>query len=160
MGEGRNREATLGSSYQIEFTRLIEAPIEAVWEYVTTNDRWRRPFIASVQPLGDGGLRVGSRFENEAAAGPMSFRLVNEIIRLDPPRHMAWKDVTEKTPPLRTIEGSYNLESVNGSTRFTLALHSEASGMPAFLAKFFTKTFVAPKLLRQLEEGVEESLRS
>lgn len=150
----------MGSSYEVEFTRLVDAPIEAVWAYLTTNDSWRRPFIESVRPLGDSGLQVGSRFENEAAVGPMSFRLVNEIIHLDPPRHMAWKDVTEKTTPLRTIEGSYNLESEGEGTRFTLSLHSEVTGIPAFLAKFFTKTFVGPKLLAQLEDGVEESLGS
>lgn len=129
--------------------------MEDVWDFVTSDDTWREPFIQGVRQVSGSGLEEGARYENVASAGPISFTLINEIIEVEPERRLTWRDVTPKPGPLRTIEGSYILEPADGGTDFTLKLHSETRGLPAGAAKFFTKTFIAPKLLAQLEKGLE-----
>lgn len=148
----RPKEDWIGT-YKAKFTRHLDAPVEDVWDFVATHDSWREPFVKDVEPLDEGDLEVGTRYQNVASLGPFSFRLVNEIIRLEPPHHMAWTDVSQKGP-IRTVEGSYDLEPADGGTKFTLSLHGETRGIPSAIAQLMTERFIAPKLLSQLEEGV------
>ena len=146
------KEDLIGS-YRAKFTRHLDAAVQEVWDFVTSNDSWREPFIQNVVPLDNEDLDVGKRYQNEASFGPFSFRVVNQITALQPPRHMAWTDISQRGP-IRTAEGSYDLEPTDGGTEFTLSLHGETCGIPSKIAQVMTERFVAPKLLSQLEEGV------
>jgi len=143
-------------TYHARYSTRLEHPMDDVWRFLTTDDSWRKPFVRDVEALQDGEPRVGAQYANTIAVGPMKYRAVNEIIRLDPPRHMAWKDVSEKGP-VRTVEGSYTLEPDDGGTRFTLSIDGATKGMPAPLARLIVDKVMAPKMLRQLTEGVDRT---
>lgn len=147
-------------TFSFEASTEIEAPITSVWEYLTTHDEWRRPFIQSVRPLSDGPMEVGSRYENEAKLGPRKLKVVNEITVHDPPRKLGWRQVSDG--PVVTEKGSYVLAAVGEDrTRFTLSVRGSTHGFTAILTPLLQA--VMPRLMgkrftSQLRDGVRQAV--
>lgn len=146
-------------SYTFGVDTELDAPIQQVWEYLTTHDEWRQPFVESVRQVTDGEMEVGSRYENRARMGPVTMTLVNEITELDPPRRLGWRQVTDG--PMVTEAGSYTLEPLDGDrTRFTLSVRGSTRGVMRPLGRLvpvMARRMMAPRLLGQLRDGVASS---
>lgn len=139
----------------------LEQPLGEVWDFLMSNDHWRRPFVRSVLSLTTGEIGVGSRYENVIAFGPISFVVVNEITRFDPPQRLTWRQVN--TTPITTVEGNYILEPSHGGTRFSLESTAETHGWtapPAFVAKWSTEKLIARRLFTQLRDGLSAAAAS
>jgi uncharacterized protein YndB with AHSA1/START domain len=136
---------------------VLAKPVEEVWRFLTDPDRdtnWRRPHVLSSRKLTDGPLGVGSRFETVNKFWGKKETVVTEIIAMDPPRLLSWKQVNKGT---FVTDGSYRLEPANEGTRFTLTLVGEGKGLFKLLAKRFARyqdREVIPLFLQQLKEAV------
>jgi len=74
-----------GDTYEIVFRRRLAKPIEKVWAALTVPERigdWLAE--ATIEP----DLRVGARFALHFPT--MGYRMVGEIVVLEPPRVIAW----------------------------------------------------------------------
>jgi uncharacterized protein YndB with AHSA1/START domain len=74
-----------GETFEVVFKRRYAKPIEKVWAALTVPERiadWLA--TAKVEP----DLRLGARFELYFAT--QDYRVVGEIVALDPPRLIAW----------------------------------------------------------------------
>lgn len=101
-------------------TVLAHSPA-VVWDFLTSdaNDAgWRGPWVRSVRQLTDGPLAVGSRYETVYRFFGQIQPVIVEVTELDPPRRMAWRQVESDT--IVSNVGSYELEPVDGGTRFTV----------------------------------------
>jgi uncharacterized membrane protein len=156
-GSGRlvNEEVTM--AFTVEQSIEIERPRQEVWDYVIEHDEWRRPQILEVRPLSDGPPDVGTRYEDKAQMMGREMKVVNELVRFEPPRLVAWTQV-ERRGPLYTVEGRYELASVDGGTRFTLSADYEAPGLWRLVAPLIRRqinTKIYPSLLGQLKSILE-----
>lgn len=115
-------------SYDIEHSILIEAPPEEVWRWVAEDvdleRSWRNIDGRGVQRLervDEGPVEVGSRFRGTVKMGggePQAYtNVVTEIVSR---RFIAW-ETTEAEGHL-SGRGNYELESVDGKTRFHIRL--------------------------------------
>jgi len=137
---------------------VIDRPREDVWEYVANQDEWRRPTVQAVRKLTEGRPEVGTRYEDTVELMGRKLTIVNELLSYDPPRSMSWKQVDE-TGPAYAIEGRYDLEALNGKTRFTLSTEYGTPGLGRLLAPFIRQRLanrVYPKLLSQLKDALED----
>ncbi|HYN69724.1 MAG TPA: SRPBCC family protein [Candidatus Eisenbacteria bacterium] len=99
---------------------LSQTP-ELVWTFLTSeaNDvNWRSPWVRSVRRLTDGPLDIGTRYSTVYRFFGRLEDVIVEITELDPPRRMAWRQVDSDT--VVSNVGSYDLESIEGGTRFTV----------------------------------------
>lgn len=146
-------------TFTFHATTELDAPVEAVWDYVTTHDEWRQPFVASVEQIAGDGPQVGARYENTASMGPTTMTLVNEVVACDPHNELQWTQISDGS--VRTELGSYRLDDLgDGRTRFTVEHRTHTSGLMAPMSAvlpWFNDRIVAPRLLRQLREGVHGS---
>jgi len=102
-------------------TTLLHHAPDVVWRFLTDdrNDAsWRQPWVIAVRALSDGPLAVGSRYETTYRFFGRRQVVVVEITELDAPRRMAWRQVDD--PTVDCNDGSYDLEPVDGGTRFTV----------------------------------------
>lgn len=100
---------------------MLDRPPEMVWDFVTSeaNDvNWRAPWVRSVERLSDGPLGIGSRYETVYRFFGRLEPVIVEVTELDPPRRMAWRQVDSDT--VASNVGSYDLEAVEGRTRFSV----------------------------------------
>jgi uncharacterized protein YndB with AHSA1/START domain len=144
-------------AFRVEESILIDRPREEVWDYVMAHNDWRRPEVLEVRKLTDGPAGEGARYEDTVQMMGREMTVVNEISQLEPPSYISWSQVGEEGPAY-SEKGSYELESVNGKTRFTLAGRYRATGfwrllVPMIRRRLQNDTF--PRYLRQLKEGLE-----
>jgi len=102
-------------------TTILHHRPDSVWEFLTTetNDvNWRAPWVISVRKLTDGPTAIGTRYETVYRFFGQRQVVIVEITALDAPRRMAWRQVGERT--IAFNEGSYQLEPIDGETRFTV----------------------------------------
>lgn len=102
-------------------TIVLDRPPDAVWDFLTSesNDaNWRGPWVRSVRQLSDGPLGIGSRYETVYRFFGRLERVIVEVTEFDAPRRMAWRQVDSET--VASNVGSYDLEAVDGGTRFTV----------------------------------------
>ncbi|HEX8024648.1 MAG TPA: SRPBCC family protein [Candidatus Limnocylindrales bacterium] len=107
---------------------LPQAP-ETVWAFLTTdaNDAtWRRPWVISVRALSEGPFRVGSRYETWYRFFGRPQRTIVETTVLEPPRRVRWSQVEDPTIASNVV--TYDLEPVDGGTRFTVTGVFESAG--------------------------------
>ena len=100
---------------------LIEADPEALWAFLTsaTNDaNWRGPWLRSVRQITDGPVGVGTRYESTYRFFGRDETVTTELTELAPPTRMAWRQVGAGS--LAINDGHYDLEPVEGGTRFTV----------------------------------------
>lgn len=142
-------------TFTYEGSTEIDAPVEKVWEYLSTHDEWRKPFVESVRALTEGPLRVGARYESVTSMPGKKMSIVNEITIHDPPRHLQWRQINDDVMMV-TTEGNYLLETASeGRTRFTLRNHYSSTIPGAgLLMPPMMRLVIAPKLFRQLRDGV------
>jgi hypothetical protein len=101
---------------------VLHHPPNVVWDFLTseTNDaNWRGPWVVSVRKLSEGPLAIGTRYETVYRFFGQRQVVIVEITELDGPRRMAWRQVDE--PTIAFNVGSYQLEPVDGGTRFTVS---------------------------------------
>jgi uncharacterized protein YndB with AHSA1/START domain len=145
-------------SFEVQESILIDRPREAVWNYVIEHDEWRRPEIVEVRKLTEGPHGKGARYEDTAKMMGQEMKVVNEILRFEPPSLLSWTQISEEGPST-TIEGRYELESLNGQTRFTLYGEYEAKGLLKLLVPLIRRQIqndMYPRFLGQLKEILEE----
>lgn len=147
-------------TFTFHATTELDAPVETVWDYVTTHDEWRRPFVASVEQIAGEGAEVGARYESTASMGPTTMTIVNEIVTCESPTQLQWKQISDGS--IQTELGTYQLEDLGqGRTRFTVEHQTRTSGLMGPMSAvmpWFNDRIVAPRLLRQLREGVNASI--
>ena len=131
-------------SFTVEDSIFINRPRQVVWDYVIEHDEWRRPTLLEVRKLTDGPPGVGTRYEDRVEQMGRELTLVNEVRRFEPPEYLSWTQVT-KEGPVRTVEGSYRLEALDGQTRFILTTEYEAAGLWRLAAwKWTSAVFGSP----------------
>lgn len=116
-------------------TTVLDHPPGVVWQFLTSeaNDvNWRGPWVRSVRALSPGPVAIGTRYETVYRFFGRLERVVVEITELDPPRHMAWRQVESET--VESNVGSYELEAVDGGrTRFTVTGRFTSRGWRRFI---------------------------
>lgn len=145
-------------AFKVEASIVIDRPRDDVWDYVVKHDDWRRPDVIEVRKLTDGPPGSGTRYEDTVQMMGREMTVVNEVRRFEPPSYMSWTQVSEEGP-VQTVEGSYQLESLDGKTRFTLAGDYQASGLLRLLTPLIRRQLqndTFPTFLRQLKEILEE----
>jgi uncharacterized protein YndB with AHSA1/START domain len=121
-------------------TILLEQPPEVVWDFLTseTNDvNWRAPWLRSVRKLSEGAFGVGTRYESVYRFFGREEAVVTELTEVVAPRRLAWRQVGHGS--LAINDGSYDLEPVDGGTRFTVTGIFASRG----LARLFDPPFGA-----------------
>jgi hypothetical protein len=106
---------TWGTSSDLEVTPA------RLWDFLIseTNDvNWRAPWLRSVRRLSDGPVGVGTRYESAYRFFGRDETVSVELIELDPPRRMAWRQVGDGS--LAINDGRYDLEPIDSGTRFTV----------------------------------------
>jgi hypothetical protein len=115
--------------------------------------------IVKVRKITEGPHGEGARYEDTLKMMGNEMTIVNEVLRFEPPRYISWAQV-DKEGPFYTVESSYELEFLDGRTRFTLMSNNEVTGLfrlfsPLMRWYFQNKGF--PSMLRQLKEILEGS---
>jgi uncharacterized protein YndB with AHSA1/START domain len=111
-------------------TTVLAQPPAAVWDFITseTNDaNWRGPWLRSVRRLTDGEVRVGTRFESLYRFFGRDEAVIVELTEITPLRRLAWRQVSNGSLALN--DGRYDLEAVDGGTRFTVTGVIESRGL-------------------------------
>jgi uncharacterized protein YndB with AHSA1/START domain len=115
-------------------TIVLDQPPEAVWAFLTSeaNDvNWRAPWLRSVRRQTDGPMAVGTRYESVYRFFGREETVVTELIAVEPPTRLAWRQVG--TGSLAINDGSYELQAVDGGTRFTIDGVIESRGIARLL---------------------------
>jgi len=144
------------SRFEVRITTRLDVTPQAAWEYLTSHDEWRLPFVPSVTKLTGGDIDIGSRFENKIRGGGRTWTVINEMTRVEPPRRLTWTQVNQDGPTA-TIEGNYLLEPADGGTEFTLHTVLETTSWgsgPAWLNRWILTKKVYPTFLRELRNAV------
>ena len=70
----------------------IGHPVAAVFAHLADPLRWHEfaPAVAYRQPIGDGPVRVGSRWMSTDRIGPFRIHFVDELAALEPNRRVVW----------------------------------------------------------------------
>ena len=145
-------------SFTVKESILIDRPREDVWAYVVEHDDWRRPDVVEVRKLTEGPPGAGTRYEDTVPMMGREMTVVNEVLRFEPPGYISWTQVSDEGP-VQTVEGSYELESVDGKTRFTLSGTYEASGLLRLLTLLIRRQLqndTFPTFVSQLKEILEK----
>jgi uncharacterized protein YndB with AHSA1/START domain len=109
---------------------LLDAPIDVVWDFLTsdTNDaNWRGPWLRSVRQLTPGPFAVGTQYESRYRFFGRDETVVTELIEIVPGQRLAWCQVGDGS--LAVNDGRYDLEAVDGRTRFTVSGTIEGHGV-------------------------------
>ncbi len=111
---------------RIEKSVVIDRPVEDVWEYVhdPANDAVWQTSIVETRHEGGPAMDVGTRIVEVRRFLGRRFETSWEVSEFDPPRRSAVRSVSGPIP----FTGSYVLEAVDGCTRFTLRMDTEAHG--------------------------------
>ena len=118
---------------------VLPYPPEVVWAFLTddANDvNWRAPWVEAVQSLSDGPLAVGARYETVYRFFGRPQVTIVETTELDPPRRASWAQVDDPTVALNVV--TYDLEPVEGGTRFTVTGTFETRGWRRLIDAPFT----------------------
>ena len=111
----------------VRFERLLPAPMERVWDYLTKSELRRQWFAGGEMELRRGGALTlvfrNSELGPEGEEVPEKYRQyegmesTGEILRVDPPRLLVFLWHEEGAPP---TEVSWELEPEGEGTRFVL----------------------------------------
>jgi uncharacterized protein YndB with AHSA1/START domain len=111
----------------VRFERLLPAPVERVWDYLTRSELRRKWFAGGEMELRSGGPLTLVFHNSELAPPdetvPEKFRRYEgmesrgEVVRAEPPRRLVWSWFEESGPP---TEVSWELEPRGEQTLLTL----------------------------------------
>jgi uncharacterized membrane protein len=135
---------------QVVVRTEIDAPREAVWEYLTGSEQ-RFDFVVGLtrwEPQGAKRPGLGARYRIGIRVGSVELGSLIEIVEFDPPGDLAWSGVTGIDQRgrwrLRRREG--------GGTRVELRLTFHApGGLAGFIADLVASTIVRRNLERSLD---------
>jgi uncharacterized protein YndB with AHSA1/START domain len=111
-------------------TIVLDHAPDAVWEFLTSesNDvNWRAPWLRSVRRQTDGPIAVGTRYESRYRFFGREETVVTELTEVSPARRLAWRQVSRGS--LAVNDGDYELDAVEGGTRFTVHGVIESHGL-------------------------------
>lgn len=151
-------------SYDIEHSILIDAPPEEVWRWVAEDVDLERSWrnldgrgVQSLERLDDGPIEVGSRFRGTVKMGagePQAY--TNVVTQIVDQRSIAW-ETTEAEGHL-SGRGNYELESVDGKTRFHIRLdyppQTFVGKLQRPIVRLLGGRFVG-NMVRKLKESIE-----
>ena len=108
---------------QVQHTVTIDRPIEEVWDYVmdTRNDPIWQPHVIAVGRNADQPVALGLEIEETVKFLGRTLAVTLKVTEHEPLRHSA----IEVTGGPVTGRGSYDLEAVDGGTRFTMTLRCD-----------------------------------
>jgi hypothetical protein len=111
---------------RIERSVLIQRPIQEVFDFVhdITNDSLWQTTIVEQEKLTEGPLRAGSRIKEVRRFLGVRIETSYEVTEYEPPTRSAVKMISGPVP----FSGSYVLEALAGSTRFTVQGDIEGHG--------------------------------
>lgn len=111
----------------VRFERLLPAPVERVWDYLTDSELRRKWFAGGAMDLQPGGALTLVFRNSELSPGdeevPEKYRRYEgfesrgEVLRAEPPRLLVWTWFEEEGPP---TEVSWELEPRGDQTLMTL----------------------------------------
>lgn len=136
---------------RVEHTIFINRPVAAVFEFLTTpenNPLWQEGVIKS-RGTSEGQVRVGSRGEDVRKHMGREFRTTYEIVECEPDRRLRFRSLEG---PIK-FEGTYQLEAVNGGTRFRFTIQGEAGAFSALIGP------LASRMARKQIEADAASLK-
>lgn len=141
---------------RIHETRLIDRPIDAVFEYTADFGHiadWD-PGIASSNPVGDDAVGVGSQFELDVAFGASRIPMVYEITDYEPNQRVVVVGRGEKIEAvdeiLFTEQGGQTLVDYTADLTF----HNYVKYLAPFMGSMFKK--VGERALDGLKEALEQ----
>jgi hypothetical protein len=108
---------------------FLNEPTDVVWDFLTseTNDvNWRGPWLRSVRKLTAGALAVGTQYESLYRFFGRDDTVVTELTEVIPRHRLAWRQIG--TGSLAVNDGRYDLEGVDGGTRFIVSGTIEGRG--------------------------------
>ena len=111
---------------RIEKSVVIDRPVEEVWQYVhdPANDPVWQPSVLETRHDGGPAMDVGTRIVEIRRFLGRRFETAWEVSEFDPPRRSAVRSLSGPIP----FTGSYALDPVDGRTRFTLRMDTDAHG--------------------------------
>ena len=111
---------------RIERSVILDRPLAEVWQYVhdPANDAVWQTSILETRHEGGPPMDVGTRMVEVRRFLGRRFETAWEVSEFDPPRRSAVLSVSGPIP----FTGSYVLEPVDGRTRFTLRMDTDAHG--------------------------------
>jgi uncharacterized membrane protein len=111
---------------KLQHTITINRPVEEVWDYVidTRNDPVWQHHVVEVGRGADQSVEVGLEVDEVVSFLGIRMPVTLVVTEHEPGRRSAI-DVTRAPVPGR---GSYDLASVNGDTRFTMTVETDAHG--------------------------------
>jgi carbon monoxide dehydrogenase subunit G len=115
---------------RIENTRMINRPIEEVFEFLAipeNNPEWMSAVI-DIERSTTGSVTLGDTFQHTVKFLGRSFHLTFEVIELEPPRRYCVRNVGG---PIE-FHGCYTLEPRNGQTQFTHTLEGDPGNLFRF----------------------------
>ncbi len=127
----------------------IDAPREAVWEYLTDPEQ-RFEFVVGLtrwEPQGSKRGGVGARYRIGIRVGSVELGSLIEIVEFDPPGDLAWSGVTGVDQ-----RGRWRLRRREGggtSVELRLTYHAPG-GLTGFIADLVASTIVRRNLKRSL----------
>ena len=111
---------------RIERSTVIDRPVDEVFGF--THDLDKNPLwqttIVEIEPLTEGPLRVGSQWREVRRFLGKRIETVLELTEYEPNKRSAVKMVSGPVP----LSGSYEYESADGGTKFTVAGELDAHG--------------------------------
>jgi Polyketide cyclase / dehydrase and lipid transport len=127
MSEGRDQAASLRSLWdrRVVVNATIGHPVEAVFAHLANPLRWHEfaPAVAFRQPIGDGPVRVGSRWMSTDRIGPFRVHFVDELAAVESNRRVVW---LSSAPWNARVE--YHCSSDGHSTRIRATYEGTLSG--------------------------------
>ncbi len=111
---------------RIERSVVIDRPVEDVWQYVhnPANDPVWQTSLLETRHEGGPPMGVGTRMVEVRRFLGRRFETAWEVSEYEPPRQSAVRSVSGPIP----FTGSYVLERVDGRTRFTMRMDTDAHG--------------------------------
>jgi uncharacterized membrane protein len=111
---------------RIEHSVVIDRPIQEVFDFVhdIANDPLWQTTIVEQEKLTEGPLRAGSRIREVRRFLGIRVETTYEVTEYEPPKRSAITMISGPVP----FSGSYALEALDGSTRFTVQGDIEGHG--------------------------------
>ena len=111
---------------RIEKSIVIDRPVEEVFEFThdARNDPVWQPTISETRQDPEGPMRVGTKVTETRHFLGRRIETTFEVTEYEPNRGSSIRSTSGPIP----VTGSYALEPLDGRTRFTMTLETEAHG--------------------------------
>ncbi len=143
---------------RVQNIRMINRPIEDVYEFLANpenNPEWMSVVIGTKR-IATGPVTTGETFQHTVKFLGKTFDVTFEVVEIDPPKRYCVRNVGGPV----TFFGTYELEPVNGHTRFTHTLEGDTGNLFRFGGSMVERTMkrVYAADLATLDDVLEESV--